>query len=925
MKDTPFGKYILKNQIAEGGMGEVYTAYDPAIERIVALKRIKKKLEGNPVTTTRFLQEARITAQLSHPSVIPIYDIDTKEKYFYTMPYVEGETLRTILKNTADCLEENTPPPPLGASIPQLIQVFLQVCNGVHFAHTKGILHRDLKSDNILVGTFGEVYIIDWGLAVESSYAEDDPDVDTDDTDDDLTKPGKVVGTLQYMAPERVFKYKASVQSEVYALGVILYQLLTLKLPFSRKSIKEFRKQATKETYFEPSEVAPHRDIPTHLTKCIAKCLAFHPEDRYTSVEELVHDVQAYIEGAPEWTFSTSLDPQEKSAWEFQENILLARHIAITRLTDIMEWVMFMISKPTFTGNIRLSLQFKPHSNKYGFGLLLNVPIANERKSLEDGYLVYFSSDADQPVTLYRSNVEVLSSKESHIQEGKSNEICIERIDSTIKVIVNGKLVLNYRTNIPLVGGHIGLIYRSFSFAISPIEIATGSRSIMVNCLAVPDAFLNSRDYDTAIDEYTKIATSFRGRAEGREATFRAGLTLIEKGKVQRFTTQKHQLFKRAREEFAKLSGTPGAPLEYLGKSLVAKAEEDFAEEVLTLEFGVRKYNKHPLLPLLEEHIIFRTLESAQENRFSAYSFTFLSLNRLPQVVEKLEKKDIFLALKKHIERPFFYREIEGSNAEHDRLNLAILLSFWLTKPAHIYEKLETYKEADPILFANALFALEAMGVDLENVLKKIPLLAPVCFAKTTMDTLFKKAHETAEYGIQLLSMLRLITTKKEAEKVIPLFAHFNSISLDPFVAEKLKHVYIYLLLLTDDQKKAGQLLGNHIKEATKDHKSPYFSLYGCYLVLTEKEAISDIHFEGITESKKPPTTSLLGHYVLGSLDLGSSKSAWEFEAFSYERQELYRYLILYYTCLGKTRKVSYYQKQFDLIRSKLQIDLDFL
>ena len=151
------------------------------------------------------------------------------------------------------------------------------------------------------------------------------------------------------------------------------------------------------------------------------------------------------------------------------------------------------------------------------------------------------------------------------------------------------------------------------------IDIAVGSQNVMVNCLAVPDAFLANKNFAKALSEYRRIGNSFMGRAEGREALFRAGITLLEEASFCDKRREKQKLYALCLEEFSRLRFTPGAPLEYLGKALVYQAMGDIEEEIKCLELCIRKYPKHPLLKVVHEHITFRLHETSLSNRLERW------------------------------------------------------------------------------------------------------------------------------------------------------------------------------------------------------------------------------------------------------------------------------------------------------------------
>ena len=363
------GPYTLLKSLGQGGMGEVFLAQDPLCERRVALKRIRGPLQKFPSIRSRFLREARIAAQLSHPSIIPIFSIsDQPLESFYTMPYVEGSTFKEVLKSDEK------------GSISHLTRIFLAICQAIAYAHSRGILHRDLKPDNVIIGRFGEVLILDWGLA-QSLGAEDDLEAIPHAPHAGVTRAGKVVGTLAYLAPERADGTPATVQTDLYALGVILFQVLTLKMPFKRHTLEIFQKQWQHEEVPNPLEMAPERDIPLPLNLMCQRMLSHDPKDRYKSVDELIAELEPFIEGKPDWADAELLDSRKQDDWEFQELVMVAKHTAISRLTDT-EWVNLMISKKSFPGNLLIETEVELHEGSRGIGFLLCGPEKQERKEL---------------------------------------------------------------------------------------------------------------------------------------------------------------------------------------------------------------------------------------------------------------------------------------------------------------------------------------------------------------------------------------------------------------------------------------------------------------------------------------------------------------------------------------------------------------
>lgn len=697
------GPYSILHSLGKGGMGEVYLAKDPMCGRQVALKRIRPELRLNKTIQNRFLREAQVASALSHPSIVPILAIQTvPPDVYYTMPFVEGVTLRQILRTNKEHGVH-----PIVKSIPSLARIFLQVCEAVAYTHSKGILHRDLKPENIIVGKYGEVMILDWGIADFINHiGDEEPLPENKISGEDLTRPGKITGTLAYMAPERLTGKSSSIQTDLYALGVILYQMLTMQLPFQRKTIAAFRKQVHSEVLIDPIEMAPYRDIPHQLSEVCRRCLARSMQERYQTVEELIGEIKSYIEGRPEWILAAELKPDRKEDWQFQENILLAKNIAITRSIDVTEWAELMISKAAFANNMRLEAEVRLSEQGHGLGFSLSVP--EERHSLEEGYCLWIGHAACK---LFRNNVQLLEAK--ILQPKTWHQISIEKVDDHVKFYVDGKLKLNFASHLPLAGNHVGLLHKDGDFELKNLKIYDASHNAMIGCLAVPNAFLSHKLYDTALQEYRRIGQSFPGRMEGREALFRAGLTIIEKARAE----ENDQLYHLALKEFEKLYRTPGAPLEYLGKSLVYEALGDVEEEAKCLELALRKFPNHPLLPMLKEHIVYRMHESSLNNREAAYRIILLAIRHIPDLLENPDTRHLIDSLEENWERLPFIEKCD------DRLNsIAILLAFWLAKVPILVEIAQGVRENE-VLFNNSLVCLQELEASdaLEKFLPQKP------------------------------------------------------------------------------------------------------------------------------------------------------------------------------------------------------------
>ncbi len=938
------GPYRLLNLIGKGGMGEIFLAEDPLFERKVALKKILSKLVPYSSIKKRFLNEAKIAARLAHPSIIPIHSLHVEgDQIYYTMPYVKGETLKAILKDTRDKEQRGDPPHSLGSSIPALMRVFLSVCQAIDYAHANGFLHRDLKPENIIVGKFGEVMILDWGIALSLQSKEtfhSDGDVSTPASHfTDLTRPGKVVGTVNYMAPERAFGRASTVQTDIYSLGVVLYQLLTLRLPFTRPSLKDFKKNLQQEQWIDPQELAPHRDIPQKLALLAKNCIQPNPALRLHSVRAIIAELEDYIEGRPAWISTAHLCPQTQGDWEFQENIPLAKHTAISNVAGELEWVMLMLSKESYSGNTKIETHLKLQTHSSGIGFLLCVPSAQERDGCEEGYLIWIGSKKHPGCRLFRKGVEMVTVPDQALTCGARHKVAIEKSDHHLRLFIDDRLILDYINQLPLIGGHIGLLARDTSFAIDQIDVLLGSQSATVNCLAIPDAFLTSRDYTQALLEYRRIARSFQGRIEAREALFRAGMTLFEQGKAAADQEEKERFFDEAFDEFEKLHNTPGAPLEYLGKSLIYHQRRELGEEVKYLELALRKYAKHPLFPLIEEHIGFRLHEAALKQRQAAYSFLLLALRHLPRILASRETQSLIDHLTATWEQLSFIEPIKAfSSLAAQNISLAIDLSFWLAQPTALYELSQAIDPHWPeglTLLGNILFTL--LEMDYPNLASYIATHLERTFHPLTssplqeaMTFIRKTASASARERLtQALETFPSLASQETKRLFYYLLKHNLTLDMAPSLLplfERLAHpdlvpLHFWAALLTRNKGEATRLLQTDFSQKT-NYRSPTYFLYGCYLALTEGEEAAKAHLAPTFDKRYPPTPALLSYYLFDQHQL---ETTWMPHAFSCEKIALYRQLALYFHCLGQSALSHTYEKRIQEEQVATRIPLNFL
>jgi PAS domain S-box-containing protein len=286
---------------ATGGIGRVWRAHDRELEREVAVKELQPEKAGNSKLAERFVREARLTGQLEHPGIVPVYELssraDTHEP-FYTMRFVRGRALTSAIKayhgrrlaGQADPLE-----------FVGLLTAFAAVCNTVAYAHSQRVLHRDLKGDNVMLGDFGEVIVLDWGLAKRTDQPDDDAIDNSAASPDEmqdagLTVQGEIIGTPAYMAPEQAEGRLDQIdqRTDIYGLGAMLYEILTGQPPFVGSNTLEVVHKAIRGNPVPPRELCP--EVPPALEDLCLKALARDPAQRYARAEELAQEIQRWQE-----------------------------------------------------------------------------------------------------------------------------------------------------------------------------------------------------------------------------------------------------------------------------------------------------------------------------------------------------------------------------------------------------------------------------------------------------------------------------------------------------------------------------------------------------------------------------------------------------------------------------------------------------
>lgn len=274
----PEERYQLEDKIAEGGLKEIYKAFDVKSSRYVAMAFIRESLKNDELTEL-FKRESKITALLEHSNIIPVYDIGWMKRPFFTMKLIQGQDLNQYLENLKPGERRN-----------QLLRIFVKICDAIAYAHSRGVVHLDLKPGNIYIDKFGEVFVYDWGMARRLFIPENDMNFLSPDPVD---IPDLISGTPAFMAPEQLDPQHKTVdeRTDIFSLGGLLYTILTGAVPYNIESFD------SKRDLTPPKDRAPEANIPESLSAVCLKSMKTSLDERYQNARDLRHEIELYLDG----------------------------------------------------------------------------------------------------------------------------------------------------------------------------------------------------------------------------------------------------------------------------------------------------------------------------------------------------------------------------------------------------------------------------------------------------------------------------------------------------------------------------------------------------------------------------------------------------------------------------------------------------
>lgn len=524
-------EYEIAKQVACGGMGVIYAAKDRSCERLVAVKLMTGTVAVRKKEVGRFIQEAKITSQLEHPNIVPVHELgnDVDGMAYYTMKYVRGVTLTAVLNGLRagklDMIER--------FPLERLLTVFQKVCDAVAFAHSRGVVHCDLKPSNIMIGDYGEVLVLDWGLAQQAKEAVVPPRNAKEAQGDELeTAHNGVLGTPGFMAPEqaRSDSLPIDARTDIYALGAILYSILTLRSPVKGKSLTEVLRKIISGDIVPPAAYNPWKgtkadetvrfphcsgnEIPAALSEIAMKAMAVDANARYPSVQELQKDVEAYQNGL---TWHLVIDEDFSTPEK-----VLTRWEVFGGQYEIKEGEFrlyggepqFLMLKGQAPGDVRLEFECRLESaylNDVGC-FIGAVPSANGKEIPSSGYEFKYGGFDNSLNFVTRSSRRIWSQPASSLVRGQKYTVCAERLGSLVKWTVNGNEICKIVDSDPLSGGDrtaVGVLGWAADTRYTRIKVHVRGTPWKSDVLDMAGRQLQKGHYETAKDLFQEVMDAF--------------------------------------------------------------------------------------------------------------------------------------------------------------------------------------------------------------------------------------------------------------------------------------------------------------------------------------------------------------------------------------------------------------------------------
>ncbi len=523
-------KYEIGRVLAEGGMGTIYQARDLNCRREVAMKIMHSRLQAQPHEMLGFIEEAQIASQLEHPNIVPVHDlgVDAEGRVFYTMKYVKGVTLSDVLEALRAGRQEVVEAYPLA----RLLTIYQKACDAVAFAHSKGVIHRDLKPANIMIGDYGEVLVMDWGLArVQSCSGPANPRelaVDTVARDQPESArqaaQGWVVGTPGFMSPEQARAGAVDQRSDIYSLGAILYAILTLRPPVKGDTLKRVLDKVERGEIAAPLSYnlaadaqgrpldfphCPDRKIPAVLSDVAMKAMAVAPGDRYPTVKDLQREVESYQDGL---VWHLVADEDFSNADFFTRWEVYGGHCELHdgELRLFGGEPQFLLLKKPLPGDVRIDFECRQESVYLNdiacFMSAIRSP--NWKEIPTSGYEFKYGAFSNSLNILARANNRLWAEAAAPLVRGQRYQVRAERVGSRLRLQVNGAEVFRVTDADPLSGPDrmaAGLLGWMADTRYTRVRVFTLGTPWKADVLDIAERHLHRGHYGTAMDLFQEV------------------------------------------------------------------------------------------------------------------------------------------------------------------------------------------------------------------------------------------------------------------------------------------------------------------------------------------------------------------------------------------------------------------------------------
>lgn len=544
-------RFALRGMLGKGGTSRVFAAFDVDLDRELAIKVVPRQREG---LRDQLAREASITARLSHPNVPPIFDVGrVGDDYFIALPLIRGRSLRFRIRQALREKERSALAPG------ELVQVLLKVCDALSYAHARGIIHKDIKPDNIMVGEFGEVMVVDWG----SATVEGEP-----------PQPEVAVGTPAYMAPEQATGRELDARADVFALGATLFHALLLRKPLRGGDLEEtIRRRSAGE--LDPPTTDELIGHPRALLAIAVRAMSFNPSDRYQSVASFADALRAYLAGGDAWSEPILDETFQEENWferwypnsqdaftrrELSEENWTRRSSPPSQATghatfsaarqtgrDYVEWCLetmgdgraFVAYPELFQPRVALDFEgtmlrgFPPGE--------LTVVWTEDDVILSDGgsrlplrgtRTLSFRVGAmgNHVAGIFAGLDRPLATSAFRLHRGRASRIRVEVDGVHLRLLVDGDLIAHHELDLPLGPGRFGLLGSYAGKRFARVRVRERGTPGTVGALAIGDAFYARRLYREALEEYERVGIDPSNTKGVSELLYKRGLCAHELG-----------------------------------------------------------------------------------------------------------------------------------------------------------------------------------------------------------------------------------------------------------------------------------------------------------------------------------------------------------------------------------------------------------